>query len=297
MYFEYPSLLDPPIARAAYSDRTAWLMAGMSALAYTKFEVDKVELIKGLQEAGFELVDTFNSGGTQAFLARRSKDKMAVLAFRGTESNDPSDIKADLDANFYNDQNGVKIDDGFWKAFSLIKDPLAEKVKTVNDCALYITGHSLGGALALIATRAFNSDNLAACYTFGSPKVGNSEYGDEIKPPIYRVVNAFDAVPLLPPTYLFEILKYLFTKLKLEKLTNFFQKYIGYSHHGDMRFLTLCKSDFSDLRLIQNYDDIIRTIRCIKASWVDKQIGVKCHSLDEYRVKLGQYALKRLNER
>ena len=32
------SLTEPPIKRAAYSDRTAWLMAVMSALAYVRFE-------------------------------------------------------------------------------------------------------------------------------------------------------------------------------------------------------------------------------------------------------------------
>ena len=32
------SLLEPPIKRAAYSDRTAWLMAVMSSLAYIRFE-------------------------------------------------------------------------------------------------------------------------------------------------------------------------------------------------------------------------------------------------------------------
>ena len=33
-----PKLLEPPIARAAYSDRIAWLMADLSALTYEKFE-------------------------------------------------------------------------------------------------------------------------------------------------------------------------------------------------------------------------------------------------------------------
>lgn len=37
-YFKNEDLLTPPTRRAAYSDRTAWLMAQFSKLAYEKFE-------------------------------------------------------------------------------------------------------------------------------------------------------------------------------------------------------------------------------------------------------------------
>ena len=40
------------------------------------------------------------------------------------------------------------------------------------NLGLYIAGHSLGGALAQIAAASLSEmDNLAACYTFGSPRV------------------------------------------------------------------------------------------------------------------------------
>ena len=35
---------NPPIRRAAYSDRTAWLLAEMSQLAYVKFEQNELKL-------------------------------------------------------------------------------------------------------------------------------------------------------------------------------------------------------------------------------------------------------------
>ena len=38
MLADTKELLKPPVGRAAYSDRTAWLMAEMSRLAYLKFE-------------------------------------------------------------------------------------------------------------------------------------------------------------------------------------------------------------------------------------------------------------------
>ena len=62
----------------------------------------------------------------------------------------------------------------------------------------YITGHSLGGALAQIASAALNRDNLAACYTFGSPPVGTAGLDEQVKCPHYRVINNWDLVPGLP---------------------------------------------------------------------------------------------------
>jgi len=297
MYFEYERLLEPPVARAAYSDRTAWLMAEMSRLAYAKFELhaEKLEELKNaLKRADFELVDTFDNEGTQAFLAKRDKDKMLVLAFRGTEKEDLRDIITDLDARFYKDEHGGRIHNGFLEAFKKVEVAITKQIEKLNTYFLYITGHSLGGALALIATREFNSDNLAACYTFGSPKVGNSEFGDIIKPPIYRIVNALDVVPCLPFSYFLDIFYYLFRLLKISPLQKFVQKFRGYDHHGDMRFLTPCKVNYKQLRVIQNYNEIKRSFRLLKNTLSDRKIGIKCHSVDDYCEKLGQYGLKRL---
>lgn len=299
MPFASQELLRPPIARAAYSDRTAWLLAEMSQLAYEKFE-SSAELLDALGEklaalndpirikdevanfvkawlvpsgaglktlksslaiAEFELAETFNSKGTQAFLAKRDKDRIAVLAFRGTEMNF-DDIMTDLDARFYK-RNGVKTHTGFLKAFAQIEPMIMQAVDGLPGYSLYITGHSLGGALALIATRALNADNIAACYTFGSPKVGDQEFGDAIKPPIYRIVNAADAVPRVPPTWAIELAIFLSRFVPLPYLrawlVRFLEGFRGYRHHGDMRYLTASKDD-SDLTLVSNPDFFDRAI-------------------------------------
>ena len=70
----------------------------------------------------------------------------------------------------------------------------------MNQLPLYITGHSLGGALAVVATWYQSSQRLAACYTFGAPRVCNEELIDWFKTPIYRVVNGPDPVSFVPPT-------------------------------------------------------------------------------------------------
>ncbi len=284
-YFQHKELLAPPVRRAAYSDRTAWLMAEMSRLAYVKFEDNADELKAALSDAGFELIQFFNAEGTQAFLAKRDSDKMAVLAFRGTEVKDIRDIIADLNAKFYTDKNGVKIHNGFYQAFQVVKEDISKKVEIVKGYSVYITGHSLGGALALIATKELNSDNLAACYAFGSPKVGNDEFDDAIKPPIYRVVNAFDVVPFAPGAYVFHVLSMLPWKWAKSLVKTFY----GYTHHGDMRFLTFCK-DSAKVKVIANYNELFRLFEFVS----NAKKGVEHHAIDAYCQKLGQYALKRL---
>jgi len=95
----------------------------------------------------------------------------------------------------------VKVHHGFLSAFrsveSLIRADLDANVP--ETLGLYITGHSLGGALAQIASAAFARDSLAACYSFGSPRVGGMTFDYEVKCPHYRVVNAWDLVPAIPP--------------------------------------------------------------------------------------------------
>lgn len=325
----------PPVGRAAYSDRTAWLLATMSRLAYKQFESPK-ELLDDVSSAlaeltdakavaarleeflakcaktpgaelqdlegaldalEFELVRTFNRGGTQAFLATRPADQMAVLAFRGTEKNF-ADIKTDLNARFYK-RGRTKTHAGFKRAFDHVGGDVQRAVTALSDYKLYVTGHSLGGALAMMAARELSSDGVAACYTFGAPRVGDSEFGDAIKIPIYRVVNAADLVPRVPPTWLIEIVILLARLLPVPYLRQFLirvlEQFRGYRHHGDMRYLKAHKQpDFSDLRLIANPNLIDRARWWAARVSVDWQAGLGDHRIAQYCDKLKAYALRRL---
>lgn len=278
MFFKYKNILYPPISRAAYSDRMAWLMAEMSRISYIEFEPPKnklKELKDTLNLAGFDLVETFNSEvGTQVFLAERKADNIAVLAFRGTQIDKCCDIKTDIEFKFYRDKYGVRIHCGFEKAFASVEKGVVREVDKLEQgkTALYITGHSLGGALALMAAYKLSSDSVAACYTFGSPRVGNSEFKSKIKVPIYRVVNANDIVPRLP-----------FLILTLKK---------SYIHQGDMRYLT---PDINKIDLIANPNFFESRYRFY--CFLNIGLGIRNHSCDEYRRKLAKYALKRFRSK
>jgi hypothetical protein len=77
--------------------------------------------------------------------------------------------------------------------------------------ALYITGHSLGGALAVLAAALIHSDStlaplrgaLRGVYTFGQPMVGDANFAKEFQPRfgdmLFRHVYRRDVVPHLPP--------------------------------------------------------------------------------------------------
>jgi len=283
-YFVHKDLILPPVKRAAYSDRTAWMLAEISRAAYIMFENNKDELVTVLKKADFELVQIFNNSGTQAFLAKRETDLMLVLAFRGTEVESPEDIVTDLNSKFYVDKSSSKIHAGFQQAFELVKQVIQDEIDRYKEYALYVTGHSLGGALALIATRYFNSDNLAACYTYGSPRVGNEEFGDSIKPPIYRVVNAYDPVPFSPPSFFLDLLA-LIPNDNLQKIINDFR---GYTHHGDVRYLSAC-DDCKNVKVMANPDNLIRLYKTLR----NRKNCIKDHAIDAYSRKLAEWALKR----
>ena len=217
---------------------------------------------------------------------------MAVLSFRGTEQTSWQDIKADLDARFYMDAERVMIHNGFYLAFACVEQEIRDKISSFKDYSLYITGHSLGGALALIVTRALDSDNLSSCYTFGSPKVGNSEFADVIKAPIYRIVNSLDPVPGLPATYIVNVINFLIGRFKI--VIPWLAKFGSFAHHGDQRFLTAC-DDYSKVEVRANYNDVLRICQ-MAHKWIkNRKIDADDHNIDSYCEKLGQYALKRLS--
>jgi len=192
-------LLNLPLRRAAYSDRTSWYMARCSELAYTHFEDgQEPQLRSDLKELGLEFVKGFARDKTCAFLA--SNDRFAVLAFRGTEAN-MQNILTDINIRFHHDRSGAKTATGFSNAYALVAKEIADAIDTLDPgLPLYITGHSLGGALAAIAsTRICPSDRIAACYTYGCPRVGNAEFVNQLwKVPVYRQVHSSDIVPRAP---------------------------------------------------------------------------------------------------
>ncbi|HEY1750305.1 MAG TPA: lipase family protein [Caulobacteraceae bacterium] len=185
-----------PTWRAAWSVRTALLMAAMADYAYRS----PAELELRLTAGGLHLVGEWDIGGVRAFLAF-APGQLAVLAFRGTA--EAADWAINLDAELIPmpGRPRIRVHRGFWDAYARLGPEIARAVDFYAPAGLgfYVTGHSLGGALAQIATAALERDNLAACYTFGSPRVATVDFDEQVKAPHYRVVDNWDLVPGVPP--------------------------------------------------------------------------------------------------
>ncbi|KAE9034894.1 hypothetical protein PR002_g7881 [Phytophthora rubi] len=96
---------------------------------------------------------------------------------------------------------------GFWIAYESIRDQLKEVTRLILDenpgVSVYITGHSMGGALAVLAAYdlAVNFSIKVNMYNFGGPRVGNPSFRqhyDRCVPTSYRVVMDGDIVPGWP---------------------------------------------------------------------------------------------------
>jgi hypothetical protein len=272
-YFkEKDNLLSPPITRAAYSDRMAWILASMAHLAYDKFEEPgqprRLFTLK-LKSGGFELLKTFNSveTDTQAFLAR-SSEGYAVLAFRGTETARRHDIVVDAAAMKVSVLEG-RIHSGFRTAYASVARDVQKNVLKLQDTPLYVTGHSLGAALATIATQSLEHnlrirEMIAACYTFGSPRVGDRRYDREFRSPIYRVVNTTDIVTVIPLLAM------------------------GYIHIGDIRYLGRLDGEFRrGIPILQRWYLFLLAM----FKFFGPVVGD--HAIVEYRRKLEAIAQKR----
>lgn len=164
---------------------------------------------------------------TQAFIAG-DRDKI-IVAFRGTESTRDGKVFAKdwgTDAlfhqarfnNYYTNSEDIgAIHAGFGKAAHDIWDRdrkpslhrrVAAMRKKFPDASLWITGHSLGGALAIVTAAGFcfdgiNQSPVAGVYTFGQPRVGDSAFRNAFEGAIgsrtYFVVNDGDLVTRVPP--------------------------------------------------------------------------------------------------
>jgi len=273
------TLPSPPINRAAYSDRMAWIMAYMAKLAYIKFEENDLELKRleySLQSGWFNLIKTFNKNGTQAFLAKN--DEFSVLSFRGTQPDRWEDIRTDIKVLKERTIDG-KVHAGFKEAYDDLRDEILEEFRAnLGEMPLYITGHSLGAALATVATQELGeefNDQIAACYTFGSPRVGDGKYEKSIKAPFYRIVNTTDIVTLVP---------------------YFFGTFV---HVGDPRYLSRRKVD-GVYQLYRGIPFLRRTVESIiETLWalirLTNPIGpwIKAHDMTIYIEKLENYAKSR----
>ncbi|MCD8521674.1 MAG: lipase family protein [Saccharospirillaceae bacterium] len=123
-----------------------------------------------------------------------------TIAIRGTAN--LANVMVDLDIEFQPDERlGVPLHNGFRSAAEAVFNDVRPRL--VPGMPVQITGHSLGGAIAVVLAMYLTHDTtapLTRVITFGQPKVTNITGADLYRSiPLTRVVTRKDLVPLVPP--------------------------------------------------------------------------------------------------
>lgn len=192
------SQVTKPLREMTFLER-ALLMAELAMIAYN----DEDEARRASTLVGFPEVHFFNQSGAQAF--RFANEVDSVIACRGTEPHEWTDVRADVDAVSVLAETAGRVHRGFKREVDRLW-PMLEERLTNNQLPVYFVGHSLGGAMAKIcASRCLLSHiatNPRQLFTFGSPRVGNRQYVQFVTLDHYRFVNNNDIVTRVPPMWL-----------------------------------------------------------------------------------------------
>ena len=175
-------------------------MALLSGIAYKQpGEANGV-----FENNGFTNHKFITKDGAQCYVIWNDSD--VVVIFRGTEPNQWSDVKADLNAI---KRKGVYesgyVHGGFQGEVDKVWDNVKATVQKFGKGKdIHVTGHSLGGAMATICARRLSEevDTVHCLYTYGSPRVGNTRWCRSFtfttKVPHYRFQNNNDVVCKTP---------------------------------------------------------------------------------------------------
>jgi hypothetical protein len=133
------------------------------------------------------------------FLEQDDQAKVQYVAVRGTI--DKKNLSEDLDVQVRKDeQTGIPLHAGFDATADVLYADMKPHLK--RDYKTYFTGHSLGGAIAVLLTMLAIQDgyDIERVVTFGQPRVTTAAGIDRLGAvPIVRVVDENDIVPMLPP--------------------------------------------------------------------------------------------------
>ena len=226
------SIPGPAITRAAdvCTPLTAAWIADAALLAYGGIgekHMDVLEfdaLLDSAQLRGHRLGNWApDAKSVKAIFAYNSQ--FAVLAFRGTKSVNWINSAVDLAAFSVREERltpdagnrpetgaessqatAERVHAGFQFAFNTEWDDIRCCVESYRAkyhlSPVFFTGHSMGAAFATMAMARFRGGN-AALYTFGSPRVGNRAFCEQVRKNadlgVFRFVNNRDLMTNVPP--------------------------------------------------------------------------------------------------
>lgn len=195
----------------------AYLMAKIAKVAYIKHSKknpapNESAILNEMQkeQPGFKSVKGFSRKSAQAIVLEH--DDYITLAFRGTDEVADwfDNIKFRMQRTSVGKFHGGflnAVDDLWYEILDYYLQLNAQQGQAVAR-PLFITGHSLGGAMAVVAAAKLLAQQISfhSVYTFGQPRVAQHEAKDEInalaKDRIFRFVNNSDIVSRVPGPWL-----------------------------------------------------------------------------------------------
>ncbi len=171
--------------------------AGLAAVAYQSEE--NVAEASALRDLTLTQYGSIPSLKVVYFLLTSESEKKQYIAVRGTSNIENAFVDVDLQL-VENKHARIRLHRGFAQAAEGIYGEIRPQLKP--DYQISTTGHSLGGAVALIVALFLDVDrfNVEHVVTFGQPKITNIPGANTFKHlNVTRVVTQGDLVPLVPP--------------------------------------------------------------------------------------------------
>eukprot|EP00253_Pinus_taeda_P011049 PITA_11049 len=219
------------------------LCAMASTVAYENKLVIRNRVTEHWEMHFVEFLDCWNDHlqkkSTKAFIFcdKEVDAQLIVIAFRGKEPFNADDWETDVDFSWYEFSQIGKVHLGFLEALGLanrsqnpqifdnhkgdpekplayyvLRKKLKELLQVHRNAKFIVTGHSLGGALAVlfpailfIQKEEALLEKMVGVYTFGQPRVGDEAFAkfmnkniNEAVPTYFRIAYCNDLVPRLP---------------------------------------------------------------------------------------------------
>jgi|TARA_R110000796_G_scaffold38517_3_gene96890 triacylglycerol lipase len=227
----------------------SYFFAELSALAYH----DGTRVKKEVKKIGFKKYKFLENDGAQCHIIENPTN--FIIAFRGTEPSEFSDVKADLLAVKRKSRTEGQVHMGFLLEIRKLWPDIKALLPKTKKKQIWITGHSLGAAMATLCASRLE-DRTPKLYTYGSPRVGGKLFVMGCMIDHYRFVNNNDVVTKVP----FWIM--------------------GFRHHGDLTYINY----YGNVRKLTYWQKVKDHMRGRRAAIKKLQFfdGMRDHSITDY---------------
>jgi hypothetical protein len=181
-----------------------WPVAETLATISEQAYLAPVDAESAYRKLGFDRFTAIVEGSMIGYVI--SGGDVTLIAFRGTNAGEISDWFVNLDCLSTDTPQGP-IHKGFYSAYQSLKAQIVKALGGNKPKYLWVTGHSLGGAMALVCAYDLTENeklDLRGVITFGQPLVARqplAEYLDRALLGRYaHFVNEADLVPRVPPS-------------------------------------------------------------------------------------------------